>query len=130
MKLKRIYAARAEGEAPKLDHMKILHAGPRQRFSTGLVDAAVLEGWMTLGGGKIVIHAQPADVTYKIVRMPGYYCCHCAMSLDEVVRRHQLDGGLAAQAHVASAHPGAASPDPGNPVGYCRLNFYDCVKEG
>lgn len=118
MYLKRVFDHAAPGAA-KLDHIKVLRAGPRQRFSTGLVEAAVVEGWMTLGGGRIALDTRP-PLTYKILRVPGHYCCHCGA---------KLDGDDAARAHIAAAHAGLPSPDKSNPAGYELIHCYDCVKE-
>lgn len=134
MLLKRLYDH--SGEAPRLSGIKVLHAGPRQRFSPHLVDAAVLEGWMTLGDGKIILHVQPKPLTYRTVRMPGYYCCHCG---------ERLPGAVEAKTHVVEhaeakpspswfrkligEKPASGVPDPANPAGYRQDNFYECVLE-
>jgi hypothetical protein len=118
MYLKRIFDKSAP-RGTKLDHIKVLRAGPKQRFSTGLVEKAVTEGWMTLGGGKIALDTKP-PLSYKIARAPGLYCCHCGAA--------QGDSDEA-RAHIAADHAGEPSPDPSNPAGYERSHSYDCVKE-
>jgi hypothetical protein len=117
MLLKRIYE-HSSGH-PVLDHIKLLRAGPRQRFSTGLVEAEVEEGWMVLSDEKITLKTKPKAV-YLIERKPGYYCCHCG---------DLMLGSLEAQAHVKDEHAGKKSPDAFNPSGYERIHYYDCVKE-
>jgi len=118
MLLKRIYD-HSSGE-PVLDHVVVIRAGDEQHFSTGLVEAAVMEDWMTLGGGRLMLKTKP-KLSYRIKRMPGYYCCHCGES---------QPGALEAQAHVAADHGKKKSPNPENPSGYERILYYDCVKEG
>lgn len=117
----------------KFDHITCLRAGPKQRFSGGLVEAAVAEGWMTVGQGKVVIHCalpaptgesfHPADLTYRIVRIPGRYCCHCGEKLPDDAT------GELARAHVAREHAGQRSPDRENPSGYGMVNAYECERD-
>jgi hypothetical protein len=118
MYLKRVYAH------GRFDHIECLRAGSKQKFSGGLVEAAVAEGWMTLGQGQVVLHCQPADLSYRIVRIPGRYCCHCGEKLPDDAT------GELARAHVAAQHAGVRSPDPENPSGYSMLNAYECAREG
>jgi hypothetical protein len=119
MLLKREYDLDSKGNPTTVNHIKVLHAGPKQRFSTGLVASAIAAGWMTLGQGKIKLHTKP-ELTYKVVRVPGLYCCHC---------RAPMVDSETAKLHVASAHKGRESPDPTNPSGYEHIHYYDCVKE-
>jgi len=58
--------------------------------------------------------------TYRIVRVPGFYCCHC---------QAQLPDGPTGKVHVTTAHAGKASPDSSNPFGLRLNNFYECTKE-
>jgi hypothetical protein len=86
------------------------------------VERAVVEGWMSLADGHIVLKVERGEaspIVYRIVSPPGFYCCHCEKALDD---------GSAARAHVAAAHEGQASPDPDNPAGYRRDNFYRCER--
>jgi len=101
-------------------HVEILHAGPHQCFSTGLVAQATSEGWLTIKGKQLTLKSKP-PLKYRIEREPGYYCCHCGQAL--------AAGGPEAQAHVAGKHDGKKSPDPSNPAGYERIDYFDCVKE-
>lgn len=124
----------ARGEllnAPPLDHVEVYHTGARaeQNFSTALVEAAIREGWMSIGGGKLVLDVKPERLIYAIRRGPGHYCCHCGTHLSDANQRvpgHEGNLTVGMQ-HVAEAHPNTPSPDPGNPAGYCRLNHYECV---
>ncbi|MFQ5757189.1 MAG: hypothetical protein ACE5H7_14015, partial [Acidiferrobacterales bacterium] len=120
MRLKRIYKRDEFGVLVQndsgeyvIDHTKVIRSSERQNFSTRLVERAVTEGWMSIGRGKIVTHTRP-ELSYKIVREPGYYCCHC---------NKKLDDGPSARTHIEAAHAGKNSPDPGNPSGYRRDNF-------
>ncbi len=101
----------------------MMHCGPKQKFSGGLIEAAVAEGWMTLSKGKIILHCKPKDVHYKIERMPGRYCCWNGEKLPDDAT------GELARAHVRKHHAGEKSPDPENPSGYCMINAYTCVRE-
>ena len=118
MYLKRIYDKTAP-VGTKLDHIKVLRAGDKQRFASEMVERAAGEGWLTLCGGKIMLDTRP-PLSYRIVRAPGFYCCHCAIKLSDAT---------GAKAHVADKHTGMISPDQSNPAGYERIHFFDCVKE-
>jgi len=134
MLLKRLYDH--SGGTPKFAGVRVLRAGRRQRFSQGLVDEAVRDGWMALADGRITVRGVDKTLTYRIVRGPGYYCCYCG---------EPQPGAPEAKAHV-TMHVEAPSnpswfrrlvggrkalelPDPQNPSGYRRDNFYECVRE-
>ena len=108
-------------EVPPVVAIKVLRAGKTQHFSPHLIEQGSLQGWLVLADGKVRIKGYDGDVTYKIERTPGYFCCHCQKPLDD---------GKSGSVHVQGTHAGAKSPDPGNPIGYRKDNFYDCVKEG
>jgi len=123
--------SKPEGELlnpPPIAHVEIRHTGTHaeQNFSTSLVEAAVADGWMTLGRGKLTVHGKPEDLVYTIKRGPGHYCCHCGERLPDAAAfvAPKVTGGMQ---HVAAVHAGEKSPDEGNPAGYCRLNHYECV---
>jgi hypothetical protein len=118
MKLKRLYD-RVEDEFRIRSVIKILHAGPRQRFSPSLVEQGAGAGWLSVGDGKITLNGEAEKVTYAIERTPGLYCSHC---------KKKLDDSPSAQEHVKAAHGGTPSPDKSNPAGYEQINFYDCTK--
>lgn len=99
-----------------------LHA--KQHFTPRLVEGGRLEGWLTLTGGVITIHAEGGDVRWKVLHKPGRYCCHCAMKLPDDPT------GVAARMHIVEKHAGVTSPDPHHPAGYCCNNYFDCVLEG
>lgn len=103
---------------PPVAGIEILSVKENQHFSTHLVANAVNEGWMSQDKDLLTIKGANKMVTYRIARMPGYYCVHCG--------EHLVDGGRIAQMHVESRHGGEASPDPANPAGYEKINYYDC----
>lgn len=97
--------------------------GGLQHISPNIIEGGVSEGWLSMGDGRITIHAESGDVALKIVQRPGRYCCHCEEKLDDDAR------GEAARAHVMTHHAGTESPDKQNPAGYCCINAYVCAKE-
>ena len=113
-------------EVPPVSGITVLRAGLVQRFTQHFINGALKEGWLSIGEGQIRLEATPEALVYRIVRVPGAYCCHC----DEPVA-----GGASAAAvaksmeHVTQAHLGAASPDPINPAGYRTENCYTAVLE-
>jgi hypothetical protein len=122
MLLKRLYADLTSNS--RIVGVRILHAGKKQRFSTNLVDNAVQQGWMSMDSGNIVIldgivGVGGVPIKYKIVRTPGYYCCHCGLDVGD---------SITGKAHVAEKHKDKKSPDESNPSGYERINYYDCVR--
>lgn len=100
--------------------VSVRHTGVKatQNFSRQLVEKAIAEGWMSLGKGRLVLHAAEGDLDYEVKRMPGTYCCHCGEKLPE---------SKTAQAHVAEKHAGKTSPDRSNPSGYAVTHAYECV---
>ena len=119
MFLKRLYD-HSSGR-PKVSGVKVLHLPREQQFSPRLVERAIGERWLSIGDGLITIHAQDGDHVYRIVRTPGYYCCHCEKSLE-----NSRDG----QEHVHSEHRDVPSPDVNNLSGWRKDNFYAGVNEG
>lgn len=128
MLLKRLYSH--DGPYPSVRGIKVLRAGERQHFSPRLVEGGVAEGWLSMAEGKIVIHGEDGRVVYRIERTPGFYCCHCGRKLDDSpgAKTHveKTHGQLGPDGSVVSMPP---SPNPENPSGYERINYYDCVKD-
>lgn len=110
MKIRRLF----QGGRPA--GVKLLRVGPIQRFSTRLVDQAIMDGWMSVKAGLLTLHTQPQKIHYRVTRTPGIYCCHCGAPQEH---------GAAAQAHVAQWHAGKLSPDRENPSGYIQCNYYE-----
>ncbi len=111
---------------PPVVGVRILRAGRVQRFTQNLINGGLQEGWLGMAGGRITITAEPENLTYRIVRVPGAYCCHCDAPVPG-----GLTVALAAEslAHVAQVHPGDESPDPHNPAGYRVESCYGTVLE-
>lgn len=105
---------------PPVNGVEVLRAGPRQRFSPDLVVRGAAEGWLELKGDRLVLRGTNVTLKYRVARTPGYYCCFDGAPMDD---------GPSAREYVAAKFPNKASPDPSNPAGYERINFYDCVKE-
>lgn len=110
--------------------IKVLRAGPRQKFSPDLIAQGVAQGWLAIGDGKVTLKGDDGDVAYTITRSPCYYCCHCGMALEDAGAREEAGGLTRGQRHVLAEHGTAPSPDPNNPAGYEHLAAYDCVKKG
>lgn len=127
MLIKRLYEKDDKGEfvKDKAGHLvfagiEILRAKQVQHFSPGFVERGVAEGWIIMGKGRIVLEGVGSKAIYRIMRIPGYYCCHCEGPLPD---------GSAGKVHVALAHAEDKSPDTSNPAGYRRDNFFACEKE-
>ncbi len=105
---------------PAVSHVRVLRAGRKQKFSPDLVATGAAQGWLSMAGGRITLHAEDGEHVYRVVRVPGTYCCHCGVSVHDA-------GG--ARAHIAAEHEGATSPDPENPSGYMRTHAFKGVRE-
>lgn len=128
---------------PVLVGVEVLHAGPRQRFTPRLIEKGVSEGWLKFRDGMVVVEGVNCSLRYRVVREPGYYCCHCGAQLQstnearEHVKTHSRQVVvnpswfervfLGARPETVYETPAA---DPDNPSGYRRDNFYECVLEG
>jgi hypothetical protein len=107
---------------PPLDYLVVIQANPhKQTFSTRIVERGIREGWIMLAKDKIVLDVRPEALVYTIKRGPGHYCCHCGV---------KQDGERESRIHILSVHKDVVSPDKRNPSGYCRINAYECVREG
>ena len=104
---------------PPVSGVEVLRAGSvQQHFSPHLIEGGQGEGWLSLVENELVVNGVNKRLTYRVLRMPGYYCSHCGERL--------LDGGRTAAAHVQGKHSGEKSPDASSPGGYEKINFYDC----
>jgi len=121
MLLKRIYAEAEDGKPPRLDHVALVHTGTAadQKFTPRFMLRAGTEGWARIEGDILTLNVSPEPLAYTIRREPGCYCLHCGTRLEA--------GDAVAREHVAAAHPGVRSPDPGNPAGYEITHAYECV---
>lgn len=113
----------------KVNGVKVLRARRVHHFTPDFVQGGAAEGWLSLSGGRITIHGVDGDVVYVIVRAPGHYCCFDDAALPDAGT--MLASGLTiGSTHVKEVHENAASPDPSNPSGYRKENFYTGVLEG
>ena len=106
---------------PPVVAIKILNASPVMHFSPRLIEQGSMQGWLTVSSGKVILKGVDGEVSYKITDVPGFFCCHCNMPLTDE---------LASRLHIKETHGKKKSPDPSNPSGYRKDNFYNCVKEG
>ena len=114
MQLKRIFDL--TGPEPKLDYIKVLKKSTNQNFTQKLINKGIEEGWLSMSKGTIILHTIP-ELTYKVVRAPGFYCC-----FDNA----KLDSDKHGQEYVAKNFAGQTSPDTNNPAGYRKDNFFAC----
>lgn len=136
MYLKRLYERAEDGAVardasgkPKVTGVKIIRAKELQRLTQHFIDGGIGEGWLSIARGNLVIHGEDGDVTYQIVRTPGgYFCCHCGEKIEDAGVLFDVEGGqiTKGQQHVKKEHEGATSPDPTNPSGYRKEDFYTC----
>lgn len=105
----------------QVTHVRVIVAKKVQNLSLRFIDMGVKQGWLKMQDGEIIINSEPSRTIYKIMQLPGIFCCFCNLALPE--------GGFMAQQHVAACHPGHVSPDTNNPAGYRHDVFYRCIKE-
>lgn len=103
-----------------VSHVEIQRMKDVQNFSPRVLAKAEGEGWLTKTPTHVELKTADGIVKLKINRTPGLYCCHC--------NKPQDDSGAAAL-HVKYVHEGVTSPDPANPSGYRRDNYYACEVE-
>lgn len=99
-----------------LSHIEILDPKPTETIDKVAVERALAEGWLAISNGQLHFQTKPKRTSYRIVRAPGVYCCHCGASLE--------GGNEIGQAHVRDCALGAESPDTENPSGYKVTHFY------
>jgi len=105
----------------KLDHLIVKRTSKQQNFSQKIINEFLADGVLTMGNGQLVLAASPANLTYNIIRTPGYYCC-----FDD----KKLADEAACKQYIAENFKGKTSPDANNPVGYRKDNFYACELVG
>lgn len=127
MLLKRRY-----DEDGKVSGLEIKHTGtrPEQNFSTTLVAEWIGSGLASISGDMLLLSTKPEPLRYKILRKPGYYCCHTGKRM-EMSPEAYGDPALAAiegrQYLKDAGLLGKLSPDRNNPSGYRRTHAYECV---
>lgn len=110
----------------KRDGTHALRADPPQRhhFSTKFVQEGAVEGWITLGAGKVTLHLSDGDVAYRILRGPGAYCLHCG-------ERIGRGAGNPAETARRRDYIGQCQQGPGEPrPDYEVADYFDCELEG
>jgi len=115
MQLKRIF------KDGTLDHLKVIRTSKKQNFSQKIINEFISDGVLLMGNGKLVITAKPANLTYNIIRSPGYYCCF---------DHKKLADEAACKKYIADNFKGKQSPDQNNPLGYRKDNFFACELVG
>ncbi len=115
MQVKRIF--KHDTGKPVFDHLKIIRAGKVQNFTQKFINKGMTNGFVTMSKGQIIIHGKPVDLSYKVVRIPGYYCCH-----DDA----PLGGEKEAREYLEKNFKGKKSPCSNNPSGYRKDNFFHC----
>lgn len=103
----------------EVDYVEVIHAPDIQKFTQRFLEKGVSEGFVSIDNNQIIIKSNPENVVYNIIRTPGYYCCH-----DD----QKLSDGRLAKKYIDDNYPGIESPDPQNPSGYRKDNFYFCEK--
>ena len=148
MLLKRIFKDRVDGDLFIVDYIDVLHSTPRWHASARFVQRMVAEGWLSIVDGDLIIKtaSDKDDLHYQIERAPGHYCCECDRPLDDEhsARRHILSehAGMAPSKMPTENSELAARfrdllkmhdfkpASEKHSAGYCRNNFYDCIKQG
>lgn len=122
MLMKRLYDQNARGKK-RISGVRLVHSGtsPEQKWTTKKVDMLESLGLMSVGPGRLTLHAEHGDVNYEVSKQPGRWCCHCGQKLIDDA------DGAAARAHVKAEHDGKKSPDKENPSGYRMSHSYETV---
>ncbi len=68
--------ARQAGVQPRITHVTVHHTGlsAEQNFDDGLIDQALVQGWATLEGDRLLLKTDGEPLRYTVNRMPGYFC--------------------------------------------------------
>lgn len=120
--------AASERDIPPVLGVRILHAGPKQKFSPSFVAAGTEEGWLTITQSHLVIQGPEEQVTYRVERTPGHYCSYCRKPLVDAGAPGD-SGETRGSEHVRVNHNAEGpSPDPANPNGYEYISYYDCTR--
>lgn len=107
-------------DLPEIDHIIVTRTSKAQKITQKTIDRLMVDNSVVVGDGQIMLKTVPV-LNYKIVRMPGIYCCH-----DD----HKLSDQVTARKYVADNFSGKKSPDNQNPSGYRVDNFYQCELMG
>lgn len=110
-----------DNKQPIVTSVRVKRLSGKQNFTQKFIGNATRDGYMSMSQGNIIIHAEDSDLTYKILRTPGYFCCH-----DNKPLGSQEEG----RDYVKENFDGVESPDTNNPLGYRKDNFYACELQG
>ncbi len=102
---------------PIIDYVTVTRVGDvgtRQNFSTKRMLEYAEMGLSKIDKGIMTLGTVP-ELKFKIIRSPGRYCCH-----DD----HPCGNGKEALAYIQEHFAGIDSPDPSNPSGYRKDNYY------
>lgn len=102
---------------PTVSHIEVKHCGDKQNLNQRFIDKGIVEGWLSIGNGKITIKTDGDPLEFDIKRVPGHYSCFDGS---------KLNGEDEAKAHVIQQD--AESPNPAHPSGYIKLAHYECVR--
>jgi hypothetical protein len=130
MELKRVYEVDDEGKPVGLKGVEVRAFGKKQKFSPQSLLEGQAQGWLSMENGVITVRGLNETVRYRVVRMPGYYCCHCGEKLEgDPSIMDGTEGAKKRSAHVMEKHADKKSPDPENPSGYMGTNSFKGVLE-
>jgi hypothetical protein len=137
MELKRIYARDAKGELLRrhgeaiVTGIELRYAGPRQKFSQEQIDEGLRVGYIVMTGNVIEVRGVNASAKYRVVREPGFYCCHDGARLEGDPRSvDDCRSNASRKEYVAKNFPGVPSPDAQNPSGYLGTTTFECERIG
>lgn len=102
----------------RTDVLSAPEIGEKQNFTPKQLTDRMMDGLVTKSGNEIVWRTTP-ELKFKVIREPGYYCCFDNAPLTD---------GDSARVYIASKFKGQESPDPSNPHGYRKDNFYHCER--
>lgn len=105
-----------EKDKPIIDHVKVIRKSKnsKQNFSTKFILNGFKSKLVSIVDDVITLNTKP-ELNFKIIREPGYYCCHD----DE-----PCGTGAEARSYLEENFKDIESPDPNNPSGYRKDNFY------
>lgn len=113
MLLKRIY----DPITGEFQYLKADRVSRTQKITQPLINKLMGEGLYSVNRDIITIHTSPKELKFKVVAIPGYYCCFDGKNLAD-----QFE----ARKYVAENFAGEESPDPQNPAGYRNDAFFLC----
>jgi hypothetical protein len=113
MLFKRIY----DPNTGEFQYLKVTQVSQTQKLTQPLINQLILEGLCSINRDTITIHTEPEELRYKVIAIPGYYCC-----FDNAKLADQFE----ARKYIAENFAEQESPDPQNPAGYRNDSFFLC----